>query len=97
MCTPPLLQLPAAAPLLSGRRLAGSLPPGVPAAQPPKPRPATPPPLRLPPQVITGVGRHSAGNQPRVLPAVVRYLSEAGYKFDSALDNPGVVLVQIGV
>lgn len=43
------------------------------------------------------MGRHSEGNQPRILPAVVRYLSEAGYKFDSALDNPGVVLVQIGV
>ncbi len=33
---------------------------------------------------------------PRVLPAVVRYLSDAGYKFDSEEDNPGVVNVLIG-
>lgn len=38
----------------------------------------------------------SQGNQPRVLPAVVRYLSDAGYKFDSEESNPGVINVAIG-
>jgi hypothetical protein len=31
-----------------------------------------------------------------VLPAVVRYLSDAGYKFDSEESNPGVINVAIG-
>ena len=35
-------------------------------------------------------------NQPRVLPAVVRFLSDGGYAFDSPPDNPGVVIVSIG-
>lgn len=39
----------------------------------------------------------SHGNQPRILPAVVRYLSDAGYKFDSDETNPGVIHVSIGV
>lgn len=38
----------------------------------------------------------SVGNQPRVLPAVVRYLSDARYQFDSEEDNPGVINVMIG-
>ena len=38
----------------------------------------------------------SVGNVPRVLPAVVRYLSDAGYKFDSEEGNPGIVNVMIG-
>ena len=38
----------------------------------------------------------SVGNQPRVLPAVVRYLSDAGYKFDSEEANPGAINVAIG-
>jgi hypothetical protein len=38
----------------------------------------------------------SQGNQPRVLPAVVRYLSDAGYKFDSEESNHGVINVAIG-
>jgi hypothetical protein len=38
----------------------------------------------------------SVGNQPRVLPAVVRYLSDAGYKFDAEEDNPGLINVLIG-
>ena len=38
----------------------------------------------------------SAGNQPRVLPAVVRYLSDAGYKFEGEEGNPGIINVAIG-
>lgn len=38
----------------------------------------------------------SVGNQPRVLPAVVRYLSDAGYSFDAQEGNAGALNVRIG-
>lgn len=47
-------------------------------------------------QVITGVGKHSINGQPKILPAVVRYLSDAGYRFLAARGNPGVLDVSIG-
>ena len=47
-------------------------------------------------EVVTGLGRHSNTGQPRLLPAVVRYLADAGYRFDSQEGNAGVILVHIG-
>ena len=47
-------------------------------------------------QVITGVGKHSMHGRPKILPAVVRYLSDAGYRFLEAKGNPGVLDVTIG-
>lgn len=47
-------------------------------------------------QVITGVGKHSMHGRPKILPAVVRYLSDAGYRFLEARGNPGVIDVTIG-
>lgn len=47
-------------------------------------------------QVITGVGKHSANGRPKILPAVVRYLSDAGYRYLEAKGNPGVIDVSIG-
>lgn len=44
-------------------------------------------------QVVTGVGKHSAGGQPRILPAVVRSLRESGLQFWSQPDNAGMVEV----
>ena len=47
-------------------------------------------------QVITGVGKHSLNGRPKILPAVVRYLSDAGYRFTETLGNSGVLEVIIG-
>ena len=47
-------------------------------------------------QVITGVGKHSMNGKARILPAVTRYLTEAGWKYHSMPDNPGVLNVVIG-
>ncbi len=44
-------------------------------------------------QVVTGVGRHSAGGVARILPAVVRYLTEAGFAFSEEPHNPGALCV----
>jgi hypothetical protein len=44
-------------------------------------------------QVVTGVGKHSQGGMPRILPAVVRYLTDAGYRFREEPNNPGVICV----
>ena len=46
-------------------------------------------------QVVTGVGRHSIGGRARILPAVVRYLTEAGYRFEEQAHNAGVLDVVI--
>ena len=46
-------------------------------------------------QVVTGVGRHSIGGRARILPAVVRYLTEAGYRFNELPHNAGVLDVVI--
>lgn len=40
-------------------------------------------------QVIVGLGRHSVGGVARILPAVVRYLTEAGYNFKEEPNNAG--------
>lgn len=47
-------------------------------------------------QIITGVGKHSINGRPKILPAVVRYLSDAGYRFTETLGNSGVLEVNIG-
>ena len=47
-------------------------------------------------QVVTGVGKHSLNGRPKILPAVVRYLSDAGYRFSEAVGNSGVLDVFIG-
>ena len=47
-------------------------------------------------QVITGVGKHSINGRAKILPAVVRYLSDAGYRFTESLGNSGVLEVLIG-
>lgn len=44
-------------------------------------------------QVVTGVGRHSVGGVARILPAVVRYLTEAGFNFSEEPNNPGLICV----
>lgn len=46
-------------------------------------------------QVVTGVGKHSLGGVPRILPAVVRYLTDAGYRFREEPNNPGVICVML--
>lgn len=46
-------------------------------------------------QVITGRGRHSAGGVARILPAVLRYLTEAGYQFSEEQNNPGVICIPL--
>ncbi len=43
-------------------------------------------------QVIVGLGRHSVGGVARILPAVVRYLTDAGYSFREEPDNAGACL-----
>ncbi len=40
-------------------------------------------------QVIVGLGRHSVGGVARILPAVVRYLTDAGYNFREEPNNAG--------
>lgn len=47
-------------------------------------------------QIITGVGKHSINGRPKILPAVVRYLSDTGYRFTETLGNSGVLEVNIG-
>lgn len=47
-------------------------------------------------EVVTGLGRHSSAGQPRLLPAVVRFLSDAGYRFDTQEGNSGLINVFIG-
>ena len=47
-------------------------------------------------QAVTGVGKHSLNGRPKILPAVVRYLSDAGYRFSEAFGNSGVLDVFIG-
>ena len=47
-------------------------------------------------QVITGVGKHSLNGRPKILPAAIRYLSDAGYRFTEAVGNSGVIDVFIG-
>lgn len=47
-------------------------------------------------QVVTGVGKHSWNGRPKILPAVVRYLSDAGCRFSEAVGNSGVLDVFIG-
>jgi hypothetical protein len=46
-------------------------------------------------QVVTGVGKHSVGGVPRILPAVVRYLTEAGFNFSEEPNNPGLICVHL--
>ena len=47
-------------------------------------------------QVVTGGGKHSINGRPKILPAVPRYLSDAGYRFSEAVGNSGVIDVFIG-
>ena len=47
-------------------------------------------------QVVTGQGKHSLQGKARILPAVIRYLSEAGWPYRIEPQNPGVLLVNIG-
>lgn len=47
-------------------------------------------------QVVTGQGKHSLQGKARILPAVIRYLSEAGWPYRMEPQNPGVLLVNIG-
>ena len=46
-------------------------------------------------QVVTGVGKHSQGGQPRILPAIVRVLMASGLKFRSEPGNAGVIEVHL--
>ena len=46
-------------------------------------------------QVVVGVGRHSAGGQPRIQPAVKQALQNSGACFWQQHDNPGVIEVVI--
>ena len=46
-------------------------------------------------QVVTGVGKHSQGGQPRILPAIVRVLMAAGLTFRSQPGNAGVIEVHL--
>lgn len=48
-------------------------------------------------EVVTGVGRHSSAGQPRLLPAVVRFLSDAGYRFDTQVSKQRGVVDFFGV
>ena len=43
-------------------------------------------------RVVTGVGKHSAGGQPRLLPAVKGWLGQQGLRF---LEERGALLVTI--
>ncbi|KAA6417051.1 MAG: hypothetical protein FRX49_12993 [Trebouxia sp. A1-2] len=47
-------------------------------------------------QVITGIGKHSTNGRPKILPAVIRYLSDAGHRFSEAVGNSGIIDVSIG-
>ena len=47
------------------------------------------------PQVVTGVGKHSQGGQPRILPAIVRVLMASGLKFNHEPGNAGVIEVHL--
>ena len=46
-------------------------------------------------QVVTGVGKHSQGGQPRILPAIVRVLMASGLSFRSQPGNAGVIEVHL--
>ena len=46
-------------------------------------------------QVVTGIGKHSVGRQPRILPAVVDALRDSNLRFWSQPDNAGVIEVLI--
>ncbi len=50
----------------------------------------------VPLQVITGIGKHSTNGRPKILPAVIRYLSDAGHRFSEAVGNSGIIDVFIG-
>ena len=52
--------------------------------------------MYCPLQVVTGQGKHSLQGKARILPAVIRYLSEAGWPYRMEPQNPGVLLVNIG-
>ena len=43
-----------------------------------------------------GKGRHSVDGKPRLLPAVVRLLTDAGYRFAPEGNNSGSLAVQVG-
>ena len=47
-------------------------------------------------QVITGIGKHSTNGRPKILPAVIRYLGDAGHRFSEAVGNSGIIDVFIG-
>lgn len=51
--------------------------------------------VRVVSQVVTGVGKHSAGGQPRILPAVKQTLRQMGAGFWHQANNPGVIEVLI--
>ena len=42
-------------------------------------------------QVVTGIGKHSAGGMPRIQPAVKNALHSRGLAFWTPKDNPGVI------
>lgn len=46
------------------------------------------------PVSLAGKGNHSAGGRPRIRPAVVRWLTEAGHRFAAAADT-GSIVVQV--
>lgn len=46
-------------------------------------------------QVITGVGKHSINGRPKILPAVLKYLSDSEFCFTEAFGNSGVLEVYI--
>lgn len=47
-------------------------------------------------RVITGIGNHSQGGKPKLLPAVVKRLSDGGYLFDTEENNAGAIRVLLG-
>ena len=51
--------------------------------------------LKLPLQVITGIGKHSAGGIARLLPAVKQYLSVNNLTWNEEPGNPGQINVVI--
>ncbi len=44
------------------------------------------------PSWIAGKGNHSVGGRPRIRPAVVRWLTEAGHRFAATPDTGGIVV-----
>ena len=45
--------------------------------------------------VVAGQGIHSSTGRARIRPAVVRWLTDAGYKFAASPENPGIINVQV--